>query len=272
MKKASGLKVASQLRDLTSYATVRDNDTRWSSSFQMIARFLKIQKELSAVGDLLSLLPNHLEVDYLSRAFTSLTKFDSVTVMLQRDGMSFVESREIFDLFLRDYPEFQHHIGDAARIIQDEVFEKVVMQISRGLPLSEEQRVAAQLLVKPEEQLNELEIPSAENNNVAGAPESYSQTLQRQLKRQKREAGERPADIYINLQILPGTSVNCERLFSIAKFILSDTRKRTNPELFEALLLLKVNRDYWNMYSVGEAMGRTTAINDVPTVPATVVT
>ena len=219
----------------------------------------------------LSLLPNHLEVDYLSRAFTSLTKFDSVTVMLQRDGMSFVESREIFDLFLRDYPEFQHHIGDAARIIQDEVFEKVVMRISRGLPLSEEQRVAAQLLVKPEEQLNELEIPSAENNDVAGAPESYSQTLQRQLKRQKREAGEQPADIYINL---PGrTSVNCERLFSIAKFILSDTRKRTNPELFEALLLLKVNRDYWNMYSVGEAsMGRTTAINDVPTVPATVVT
>ena len=272
MKKASGLKVASQLRDLTSYATVRDNDTRWSSSFQMIARFLKIQKELSAVGDLLSLLPNHLEVDYLSRAFTSLTKFDSVTVMLQRDGMSFVESREIFDRLLRDYPEFQHHIGDAARIIQDEVFEKVVMRISRGLPLSEEQRVAAQLLVKPEEQLNELEIPSAENNDAAGAPESYSQTLQRQLKRQKREAGEQPADIYINLQILPGTSVNCERLFSIAKFILSDTRKRTNPELFDALLLLKVNRDYWNMYSVGKAMGRTTANNDVPTVPATVVT
>ncbi len=59
--------------------------------------------------------------------------------------------------------------------------------------------------------------------------------------------------------MLPGTSVNCERLFSAAKFILSDTRKRTTPNLFEALLLLKVIRGFWNVYSVGQAMGRTTS-------------
>ena len=59
----------------------------------------------------------------------------------------------------------------------------------------------------------------------------------------------------MNLDSLPGTSVNCERLFSHAKFILSDTRKRTSPNLFEALLLLKVNATYWNQYSVAEAMG-----------------
>ena len=51
--------------------------------------------------------------------------------------------------------------------------------------------------------------------------------------------------------------MNCERLFSAAKFILSDTRKRTSPKLFEALLLLKVNKCYWNEMSVGKAMGRT---------------
>jgi hypothetical protein len=41
-----------------------------------------------------------------------------------------------------------------------------------------------------------------------------------------------------------------------AKFILSDTRKQTSPTLFEALLLLKVNSLYWNVYSVGQAIGR----------------
>ncbi len=63
MKKASILKIASQLRELTSYSTVRENDTRWSSTFYMIDRFLEIKKHLSEINDLLLLLPNHLEVD-----------------------------------------------------------------------------------------------------------------------------------------------------------------------------------------------------------------
>ena len=84
----------------------------------------------------------------------------------------------------------------------------------------------------------------------------YSQLLLRKLKRQKRGTDAERQDVYIDLEMLPGTSVNCERLFSAAKFILSDTRKRTSPTLFEALLLLKVNSSYWNVYSVGQAIGR----------------
>ena len=58
--------------------------------------------------------------------------------------------------------------------------------------------------------------------------------------------------------MIPGTSVNCERLFSLAKHILKDARKRTTPILLEALLFLKVlNYDLWDAYSVGKAMGRT---------------
>ncbi len=58
----------------------------------------------------------------------------------------------------------------------------------------------------------------------------------------------------MNLDMIPATSVNLERLFSTAKYILSYTRKRTGPVLFEALALLKVNRDLWNTFSVAEAM------------------
>jgi hypothetical protein len=61
---------------------------------------------------------------------------------------------------------------------------------------------------------------------------------------------------HINLDALPGTSVNCERLFSAAKSVLSDTRKRTSPKLFEVLLLLKVNQNVWNIYSVGKQWER----------------
>ena len=94
---------------------------------------------------------------------------------------------------------------------------------------------------------------------------SYSEGLQRKLKRQRTEAQADKAKSYINLDALPGTSVNCERLFSAAKFILSDTRKRTSPKLFEALLLLKVNRNYWNVYSIGKAMGKRGKSDEVDT-------
>jgi hypothetical protein len=42
----------------------------------------------------------------------------------------------------------------------------------------------------------------------------------------------------------------------LAKFILLDTRKRTSPKLFEALILLKVSRSFRNVFMVGKAMGR----------------
>ncbi len=54
--------------------------------------------------------------------------------------------------------------------------------------------------------------------------------------------------------MIPGTSVKCERHFSLAKHILTDTRKRTTPALFEALLILKVNREWWDEYTVAAAM------------------
>jgi hypothetical protein len=175
-------------------------------------------------------------------------------------GMTFVESRQIFDLFLKDFPDFDHFIGDTAAIIEEQVFEKAVMQIAHALPLSEEQQNAAQVILRPEDPVDENAIPVGDNDDKEVTTESYSQELQQKLKRQKRETSKNEkANMYMNLDMLPGTSVNCERLFSAAKFILSDTRKRTTPNLFEALLLLKVNQGFWNVDSASQAIGQTTS-------------
>jgi hypothetical protein len=237
----------------------------------MVQRFLKIQTQLSGVVELLSLLPNHLKLACLTNAFESLKKFDSVTLMLQREGMSFVESREIFDLFLKDFPAFAYYIGEDALIVENELFEKAVMRIARSLPLSEEQEALVVSLIKEEsppveEPVEATSSTSKEHGAHNNEDEiSYSEELQQKLKRQRTEVQADKAKSYINLDALPGTSVNCERLFSAAKFILSDTRKRTSPKLFEALLLLKVNRNYWNIYSVGKAMGKMGEGDDIDT-------
>ncbi len=60
-----------------------------------------------------------------------------------------------------------------------------------------------------------------------------------------------------------GTSVEGERLFSVAKNILTDTRKSSSPAVFEAILLLKMNRNEWDVYTVGKAMGISTGASFV---------
>lgn len=105
MKKASTLKVSAQLRKPTTVRTVRENDTRWSSTVMMVARFFEIQRELSAVPDLIPLIPNLLEIDLLAKAFVHLQAFNKITVMLlQEEGITFVGVRDIFDSVLIDCP------------------------------------------------------------------------------------------------------------------------------------------------------------------------
>ena len=57
---------------------------------------------------------------------------------------------------------------------------------------------------------------------------------------------------YVDFKLLTGTSVTMERVFSHSKFILSDTRKNSAPELFDAIVCLKVNRFYWSVHTVAK--------------------
>jgi hypothetical protein len=174
---------------------------------------LKIQAELSGVVNLLPLLPNHLEVDFLARSFISMKKFNCKTVMLQRKGMTFFKSREIFNLFLKDFPNFEHHLGDDANIVTDSVFKKSVVQIARGSSLMDEQKQTAMVLLRPEEPMPEEDdlLVSTEQSTQDDEEKLYAQAIQKKLKQQRREATNlQSPDLYMNFDILPGTSVDCE--------------------------------------------------------------
>jgi hypothetical protein len=224
----------------------------------MIERFFWIQSELSAVADLIPLIPSLFEVNLPAKGFVHLKHFNQVTKSLQEEGITFVRVREMFDTILENYPELNGHIGADASIIVDKVFEKAVIQIAKGQVLTEEQRVQVQGLLRP--QLNCGGHASGTFENIDHQVEgklSYVQKIEARIKRRKTSNDE-IASQYINLDILSGTSVSCERLFSVAKHILTDTRKSASPAMFEALLLLKINRSEWNVQTMGRAMGQTT--------------
>ena len=59
---------------------------------------------------------------------------------------------------------------------------------------------------------------------------------------------------YKNVDFVLGSAAEVERLWSVARYVITDLRSRLSPVMFEALLFLKVNKDYWDKYLVAEAI------------------
>lgn len=260
MKRARTVKGAAKLPQVWSHSTDdnNDNDASWLSTFTMLSRFLKIQSQLREFDELAEFLPTQVEMDILSTAHLSLSKFHQVRVMLQRQGIPFVEVRHLFDAVLDDFPELgHHHLSDSATIVTNPIFEKAIMRIAEGMYLTEEQQSAVECLLRPVVQNDNGAMPKvgSGSDDESGQRESdnYALKVERRIKRQKWaiETGEH----YINLDVLPGTSVNSEKL---AKDVVLNTRRTTSPRVFEALLFLKVNKTLWNVHDVGVAMRQST--------------
>ena len=269
MKKASTLKNTAALRQYTCLEAVTENATRWSSQYMMIARFFQIKSHLEQVESLAPSMLSFVEVRELQASFTHMKKFNEVTLALQKQGITCLNVRDIFDHVLEDYPEFQKHLGVDANIVQDKVFEIATTKIMKGEPLNDiESRAVIRLRKKTNAGLphslleDDNDSPtSAESGEEMVSQINYADTIQQRIKRRKSALGS-VYDDYICLDLLVGTSVSCERLFSIAKHILTCVRKSTSPLVFEAILFLKMNRHFWNDVIVGKAMGRTLAPAD----------
>ncbi len=78
-------------------------------------------------------------------------------------------------------------------------------------------------------------------------------TMSQRINLGKRKRMERN-DKYMNCDFILGSVAEIERLWSIAKNILTDNREDLAPLVFEAILFLNVNRTYWNDGNVKEAM------------------
>ena len=165
-------------------------------------------------------------------------------------------------MLISDFPDMglEHHLGPDSSLVIDKNFEDGVMAISKNVPLSLQQQAAVVNLVVKARQggdaAGRLEASTILEEQAGHEEESYAARVAKRLKVKKFENGV-GREQYVNVEVIPGTSVNCERLFSLAKHILTDTRKNTLPILFEALIFLKVNRSLWDANTVGKAMGRT---------------
>jgi hypothetical protein len=249
MKKARNLKNAAKLRELTELKALKDNDTRWTSTFYMIKRFFRLVDEFNSIETLEQEMPTTAAINIVKRAYKHLERFHSITISLQEKGLTLADGRDIFNGVLEDYPELSHYLADDADIVHSIDFESGVykLAIQAEPTLSVAKRQAVNHLRKGGDVANEEDKEQAET-----AEDNLTYSEQIRLRKKRRCEPQE----YIDVGIIQSTSCSIEHLFSDSKHILTDQRKNMSPILFEAILYLKRNCTLWNAETVAKALRR----------------
>ena len=247
MKQASTLKRAAKLRTLTELAPVKNNKTRWNSNFYMLKRYFKIQQYLNVIPELQDYFPTRHQQAKLETAMKDFDNFQSITMELQKEGLTLHQCRQIFDEVLHDYPSMVPQLGPTSNLVHAPDFESGVIKIAQNqFCLMSEQEVHAVRHLKTENQATEQPIGQSPVN------QSYFDRIQKRQKLKAAAQG-RSGEEYVDITFITGTSNSCERLFSAAKHVLTDTRKCMSPIMFESLIFLQKNRAMWDQFAVAAA-------------------
>jgi hypothetical protein len=202
------------------------NDTRWSSVFEMIRRYLDLVQPMSQCSDIpadiVALLLSPGENLQVGEIFKDLENFESVTKFLQLRTATMSEVRTLFDQLIADYPFFESLIGKNASIIKYPDFENALVKLQNGN--------FCDLTIEEKYNVKWLEVVALETKNEV---EDYASCI---IKKRKF------SETYMDSNWIPPTSVEVERLFSSAKNILAEKRKALKCKNVEMIMCLKANR------------------------------
>ena len=192
--------------------------------------------------------------------------FYDITLALQTKGTNLAFVRSAFDVLLADdeYSCMGKYLDQSADIVCSPVFEAGVIKLTTGVMLTANEAEAMKLFKK------QLLVGESEEAELVEERVSTADRLKLLLQSNKKQKtsdndNEHPhSKTYMDVsQLVCATSNCCERLFSEAKYIMLPHRRGTSPILFEALLFLKKNLEYWNVATVSVAMRAAAVANDL---------
>eukprot|EP00644_Phytophthora_capsici_P002948 jgi/Phyca11/103032/e_gw1.7.895.1 len=115
-----------ELSKVTSLHPIKRNMTRWSSSFEMLQRYIRIRPQIKTVDAVEELIPTGASHRKLVALLEHMKKFQSVTKKLQTEGIDLADVRLLFDSVVAEYPCMRGHLKADANIVHSPVFESAV--------------------------------------------------------------------------------------------------------------------------------------------------
>lgn len=265
-------KNAIRLANLTNYRPVWMNETRWSSCFEMLQRYVQLEPRVKTIAEVDQYLLSQDQRQVIKESLRRMSCFQAWTKMLQGSDHSWYDVQKYLDAFVVEEPSFCNRLSREARIVQNSPFENALFKVCEKNEhlLSENEK---RILVKferndtsspsEEEEENEEEEEREIERNEPPKKKRKKKTLEplpleleknaeyveEMLKRISKNCSPEPLPTsrYVDLNFIPAASNCAERLFSDTKFIMSDLRTRTCHDRFEELVLLKKNRAFWKV-------------------------
>lgn len=259
MLKLRTLKLANQLRRHTKLVAFSRNTTRWSSTYNMLNRFVNIRGFISQIvdPDVKALLEKISAVEAISESASSLLvklrDLNSVTVTLQGSSVDLDLAQTLFDDVTRRYPHMNHHsrkyLQVDGEIVHSKHFMKSLVMLCRddesSIIAGSHEEAAVSKFLKVAQQ------PQGDDVDVAPEPLSYADQIKQSVLLKRKESMQRlPASKYHDVRWISPTTCIVERLFSISRWTLTDNRSATTPEHFEQQIYLRINKQYWDAVDI----------------------
>lgn len=251
MSRLSTIKNKARLKKYTDILPVKQNVTRWGSTEKMISRFYSLKEFLPEMlkfdKELGKFFPTVIEEMMLDELKIPCKLLNIATTQLQNNEFGFLDARNIYDVLIENLPlmNLTEYLGVNAAIITAPAFESGIIKIMQGnednLTAFEKQNCSTLLLKSTTEPADFIEM------------DSEKKFLQ-EIKKRRIETTSNSK--YLNLKFIAPTSTSVERLFSQSKNILRDNRCRLLPERVEALMILKANKNQWNVSTVHEVINK----------------
>ena len=222
------MKLSAKLRKYTDLRPKQQNETRWSSTAEMVERYLSIKDYLVHFDQqiLVEFLLTPREEVSLKLLNTRIKIFESVTKALQDEEIDMGSIGTLFDELLKQIPEldeYHNHLHSDSSVVKCVDFESAIVRIQDS---KEDKMTDSEKLTVQDLKLETIEVSSKENV----VPDDFEFPILK--KRAKMDCKSK----YVNIKFLLGTSNIVERFFSTAGLSYTAYRQSLTPAHLEEQL------------------------------------
>ena len=256
-------KASSCLKEQTDKVVVLPVVTRWSSNYSCVKRYDEIIDHIRRATihpDCPRLEPIMMYSDTfkaeIAEILERLEALNALTRILQKRHSRVADDMIAFKLALDQDEDVgfggigvdPSYLDLSNPVFANAVFLRGVykLQMKKANELTEaEKNAVLSLRARPA-----IRIESGEETGSAEGEDRYAR-LTRKVKKLKTDP---PAE-YTNCDFILGTAVEVERLWSLAKGILTDNRRGMSTLMVQTILFLKENRELWTDTMVYDCIG-----------------
>lgn len=124
-------KGAAFLRQYTDLKAIKKNETRWTSTYEMLERYVRLLPYLSQIQDphIVKKFLNPSENLLVKELVNDLELINKMMKYLQRDDITLADARTCFDAVLQEFPQLSYYLSPNAKILHSPDFNMAIIKI-----------------------------------------------------------------------------------------------------------------------------------------------